>query len=198
MPVQIDKQSMIEMADIVAKAVVIALKDTGVIGQTETPVHTTHTVHKKSDKTAYQKTEQLLFNYLGFKKIVAERMQEIDDLRKYGVPQSCAVKEYVDKGGIVGGIVLPEESVEAAVCRVQSSVHDTVQVISMIDKGMQSLKTDMYYEILPMRYFEGRTLEDIGVHFNCDHTTISRNKNRLVRELAMRLFPDEVVNEFMK
>jgi DNA-directed RNA polymerase specialized sigma subunit len=192
MPVQIDKQSMIELADIVAKAVVVALKDSKVIGQAD------EVVHKKQEKTAYQKTEQLLFNYLGFKKIVEERRQEIEEIRKYGVPQSCAVKEYVDKGGTVQGIVLPEESVEAAVCRIQASVHDTVQVISMIDKAMQSLKGDMYYEILPMRYFEGRTLEDIGIHFNCDHSTISRNRSRLVRELAMRLFPDEVVNEFIK
>ena len=78
-----------------------------------------------------------------------------------------------------------------------SSVEGTVQAIALIDKGLAALKNDQYYEILPMRYFEGRTLEDIGVYFGVDHTTISRNRSRLVKELSMRLFPDEVVNEFM-
>lgn len=194
---QIDKQSMLEFAEIVSQAVVTALKDNGIIGNTNTPVKEKT---EKAPKTAYQKTEQLLFNYNGFLRIVAERKQEIADLRRYGVPQKSAMSggERVQTSRTVQGIVLPEDAVEDAVRNVERSVHDTVQAIALIDKCMAMLKNDPYYDILPMRYFEGRTLEDIGVYFGCDHTTISRNKNRLVRELSMRLFPDEVVNEIMK
>jgi DNA-directed RNA polymerase specialized sigma subunit len=187
---------MLEFAEIVSQAVVNALKDNGVIGNTNTSVKEKP---EKAPKTAYQKTEQLLFNYNGFKRIVAERKQEIADLRRYGVPQKSAMSggERVQTSRTNVGIVLPEDAVEDAVRNVERSVHDTVQAIALIDKCMAMLKNDPYYDILPMRYFEGRTLEDIGVYFGCDHTTISRNKNRLVRELAMRLFPDEVVNEIM-
>lgn len=188
------KNEMLELAEIVSKAVVNALKDNGLVGADKAATKT------KSEKTAYQKTEQLLFAYNGFKRIVEERKQEIADLRKYGVPQKSA--------GAVGGtrvqssrsnvgIVLPEDAVEDAVRSVEASVQGTVQAIALIDKCMYSLRTDPYYDVLPMRYFEGRTLEDIGVYFGCDHTTVSRNKNRLVKELAMRLFPDEVVKELM-
>lgn len=186
------KNEMVELAEIVSKAVVNALKESGLVGTPQTGVR------PKAEKTAYQKTEQLLFNYLGFKRIVAERQQEIADLRLYGVPQKCGtVGERVQSSRNVQGIVLPEESVENAVRNVEASVQGTVQAIALIDKCMVTLKNDPYYDILPMRYFEGRTLEDIGLYFGCDHTTISRNKSRLVKELAMRLFPDEVVNEFM-
>lgn len=192
MAVTIDKECMVELAKIVSTAVVEALKDNNIIGSAKaTPA--------KSEKTAYQKTEQLLYNYMGFKRIVQEKMDEIADIRRYGVPQkSGGMGERVQGGNLPSGIVLPEESVENAVRSVQASVQGTVQVIAMIDKCMLALKNDPYYEILPMRYFEGRTLEDIGVYLGYDHSTISRNKNRLVKELAMRLFPDEVVHEFMK
>ena len=186
------KQEMLELADIISKSVVNALKDSGVVGQGAVQT-------KKSDKSAYQKTEQLLYNYLGFKRIVQDKMQEIEDLRKYGVPQKSAMSggERVQSSRSNVGIVLPEDAVEDAVRTVQASVQGTVAAIALIDKCMATLKRDPYYDVLEMRYFEGRTLEDIGVYFGCDHTTISRNKNRLVKELAMRIFPDDAISEMM-
>ena len=186
------KQEMLELADIISKSVVNALKDSGIVGQGAVQT-------KKSDKSAYQKTEQLLYNYLGFKRIVQDKMQEIEDLRKYGVPQKSAMSggERVQSSRNNVGIVLPEDAVEDAVRTVQASVQGTVAAISLIDKCMATLKRDPYYDVLEMRYFEGRTLEDIGVYFGCDHTTISRNKNRLVKELAMRIFPDDAISEMM-
>lgn len=186
------KQEMEELAGIVASAVVTALKDNGLVGQGAVQT-------KKSDKSAYQKTEQLLYNYNGFKRIVQDKMQEIADLRKYGVPQKSSMSggERVQSSRSVQGIVLQEESVEQAVRSVEASVQGTVDAIRLIDKCMATLKRDPYYDVLEMRYFEGRTLEDIGVYFGCDHTTISRNKNRLVKELAMRIFPDDAISEMM-
>lgn len=188
-----NRQQMVELAEIISTSVVNALKENGLVGKTE------KAASKKNEKTAYQKTEQLLFNYNGFKRIVEERKQEIADLRKYGVPGKSAMSggERVQTSRTVQGIVLPEDAVEDAVRSVQASVQGTVQAIALIDKCMAALKNDQYYDILPMRYFEGRTLEDIGVYFGVDHTTISRNKSRLVKELAMRLFPDEVAREMM-
>ena len=189
------KNEMLELAEIVSKAVVNALKDNGLVGANNAPKNA-----PKGEKTAYAKTETLLYNYRGFQRIIAERMQEIEDLRRFGVPQKSGMSggERVQSSRNVQGIVLPEESVEQAVRNVEASVQSTVQAIALIDKCMNSLRNDPYYDVLPMRYFEGRTLEDIGVSLGCDHSTISRNKNRLVKELSMRLFPDEVVNELMK
>lgn len=186
------KKEMVELAEIVSKAVVNALKDNGLVG-------VYNECKPKNEKTAYAKTEALLFNYNGFRRIVAERQQEIADLRRYGVPgkSACAGGERVQSSRTNVGIVLPEDAVEDAVRNVERSVEGTVQAIALIDKCLATLKTDPYYDVLPMRYFEGRTLEDIGVYFGVDHTTISRNRSRLVKELAMRLFPDEVVKEMM-
>ena len=190
-----NRQQMIELAELISTSVVNALTESGLVGKAKNAAPKS----KNKDMSTYQKTEALLFAYVKFKKIVEEKKQEIADLRKYGVPAKSAMSggERVQTSRTVQGIVLPEDAVEDAVRTVQASVQDTVQAIALIDKNMAALKNDMYYDILPMRYFEGRTLEDIGVFFGVDHTTISRNKNRLVKELAMRMFPDEVAREML-
>ena len=185
-----EKQEMLEFADIVAQAVVKAINSQNGSNKSSLP---------KQEKNAYQKTEQLLYNYNGFKKIVAERMQEIEEIRAHGVPKKCGgVTEYVQKGGLPQGIVLEEETVESAVCRIERSVEGTVQAIALIDKCMAALKNDPYYEILEMRYFEGRTQEDMAVRLGCVQSNISYHRSRLVKELAMRIFPNQVIDEMMK
>lgn len=154
----------------------------------------------QSERTAYQQTEQLLYNLNGFKKIVKERMKEIEDIRKYGVPKkSKSITQFCGSGGSVNSSVqTEEESVEAAVQAIEASVQGTVQAISLIEKSMHALRYDPYYKILEMRYLEGRTQEDIALEFNCTQQNISYHRSRLVKELAMRLFPDKVMNEYMK
>ena len=188
----ITKEEMVELSELVAQSVVKALRDEGLVSANRKT--------KPVEKSAYQKTEQLLYNYNGFKRIVEEKQQEIVELQTYGVPGKSAMSggERVQSSHTNVGIVLPEESVENAVQRIHCAISSVQQGITMIDKGMKTLENDPYYKILEMRYFEGRTLEDIGVYFNCDHSTISRNKSRLVKDLAMRLFPDEVIAEYMK
>lgn len=190
---QLREREMASFAIMVANAVVEALEKKNMIGNASATESAS-----KSEKTAYQKTEQLLYNYNNFKRIIKERELEIENLRKYGVPtKSASIVEYSPRGGTASGIVLPEESVEAAIRNVQASVESTVQAIALIDKCMDALKVDPYYELLEMRYFEGRTQEDIAEYFGCSQVTISKNKSRLVRELSIRLFPNQTINEMM-
>ena len=184
---------MVEFASLVAHAVVDALEKKNVIHCGSASAN----ANVKSEKTTYQKTEQLLYNYNGFKRIIQERELEIEEVLKYGVPQNNSVKEFVGRGGMPSGIRLEEETVEAYVANVQRSVADTVQAIALIDKCMDGLKNDPYYEILPMRYFEGRTQEDIADYYGVSQVSISKNKNRLVKELSIRLFPNQSINEML-
>jgi RNA polymerase sigma factor (sigma-70 family) len=104
---------------------------------------------------------------------------------------------YTSKTGTVHGLATVEESVECAIRSVQESVQGTVQAIELIDKCMAAISSDPYYKILEMRYFEGRTQEDIADYLGVSQVSVSKNKNRLVRELSIRLFPDQCVQEMM-
>lgn len=185
-----NKAQMLELAELIATAVVGALEKRGI---------TSAATSNRPEKTAYQKTETLLYNYRGFKKIVQDRLEEIENIRKYGVQQrSGSIVQYTPHTGTVGQIVLPEESVEQAIRTVQESIVDTVRAIDMVDNGMAALKSDPYYEILEMQYFEKRTQEDIALRIGCSQATVSNNRSRLVRELSMRLFPNQVAEEMLK
>lgn len=181
---QIKDSKKQEFADLVADKVVQILVERNLV--------------REDKRTAYQKTEQLLYNYNNFKKIITKRELEIETIQKYGVPQkSTSIVPFSPKGNSANGTVLEEDAVECAIRSVQESMWDTVQVISMIDKGMDALKDDPYYEILEMRYFEGRTQEDIAAYYEVSQVTISNNKNRLVKALSMELFPNQAILEML-
>ena len=186
----IDKQELVDVISATVKETITQLGLVTANASSKPPM---------KEKSAYAKTEALLYNYRGFRRIIDERMAEIEDIKKHGVPKKGgAVVEYGGTvGGTVRGIMLPEESVEAAVRRVEASVQDTVHALSLIDKCMEQLKSDPYYGVLEMLYFEGRTQEDIAVTYGCSQVAISKNKSRLVRELAMRLFPNQAINELI-
>jgi len=145
------------------------------------------------NENIYNEVEQLLFSYTSLKQIVLDKMLEIEDVQRGGITNhSKSVVEYHRNTPSKHGIVLPEESVDAIVRTMLDSVDDIVQACNTVDKGMQALQYDPYYKILEMRYFEGRTQEDIASEFNCSQVNISKQNKRLIRELACRMFPEKM------
>lgn len=195
--VKLSNETILELAAVIAKSVVSAIKEENLDAIGATNIANTNVEVKT--KSAYEKTEALLVNYVSLKRIVKERMDEIEEIKKYGVPDKRdPFGERVHTSHVGGGIVLEEESVESAVHKIHCALRPTVQAITMIDRGMERLKGDYYYGILEMLYFEQRTQEDIALEYGCSQVTISNNKNRLVKELSMILFPEQVVDEILK
>lgn len=191
---QIEKSELTELITLVVETTIKTLVDKKLLVSANPKMENS----AANEKTAYQKTETLLYNYNGFKRVIQERYDEIDELKRVGIPKkSTSIVEYTPHTGKVSSIVLPEESVESAVQERLRSVQGTVQVVELIDKCMSALKNDPYYCILEMRYFEGRTQEDIAEHLGCSQVTVSKNKNRLVKELSLRLFPNLIAEEMM-
>ena len=156
-------------------------------------------VQHKEERSAYQKTELLLWNYNNFKRVVKEKEDQIEELKKYGVPhKGGAVHTYSSGGNIVHGVSTVEETVDNAIHSVEKSVNDVKEALNKIDMAMLGIKNDPYYSILEMRYFDGMGQEDIAKFMNCSRQNIGYHKNRLIRELSLRLFPNDVINELMQ
>ena len=71
----------------------------------------------------------------------------------------------------------------------------TQKLINIIETADESIKDDIYYDIIPMFYVDGKTREEIAEYFDCDVKTITRNKRRLVNELKVVIFSDETIEE---
>lgn len=71
----------------------------------------------------------------------------------------------------------------------------TKKLIGILERELDELRDDYYYEIIPMIYFEGATREQVAEYFDVNYRTITRNKNRLINKLKFVLFSDDVIKE---
>ena len=71
----------------------------------------------------------------------------------------------------------------------------TQKLVAKIDNALYEIKDDIYYDVIPLMYFDNETREFIAEHFNTTVTTVSRNKTRLVNKLKAMLFSDDVIYE---
>ena len=71
----------------------------------------------------------------------------------------------------------------------------TKNLIRILDKELEALRNDPYYEIIPMIYFENKTREEVAEYFDISCRTVTRNKARLINHLKVVLFSDDVIAE---
>lgn len=71
----------------------------------------------------------------------------------------------------------------------------TVKLVKRIDSALEMIQDDIYYETIPMYYFERKTREEIADYYDTTVTTISRNKTRLINKIKPILFSDDVIYE---
>lgn len=71
----------------------------------------------------------------------------------------------------------------------------TIKLVAKIEDALKDIEDDIYYDVIPMFYFHNETREYIAERFGCTETTISRNKTRLLNQLKLKLFSDDVIFE---
>jgi len=147
---------------------------------------------KDRRQTPFQKTETLLYNYTNFKEAVEDKYKQIETIQEEGVPKkSASITSF--SGEQVTYVKSEAEKAEEMIYAIEQSIKVTSKFINVIDAALDSLSNDPYFEIIPMKYFEGKTREDIAGFFDCDVKTVSKNKNRLINKLQIRLFSDEFI-----
>lgn len=147
---------------------------------------------KDNKQTPFQKTETLLYSYSKFEAAVKQKHQDIQDIEKYGV--ACKSKSFVqwNKNAQLSDLSQELEKKDHAIEQLKKAIIKTESYISEIDIALNGISDDPYFDIIPMKYFEGQTREEIAEHFEVDVSTISRQKNRLLNVLQIRLFPVDV------
>lgn len=76
---------------------------------------------------------------------------------------------------------------------LKKSDDDTAK--KFVDKALTELYNDLYYDIIPMIYFENQTREQVAEYFDVDVRTITRNKRRLIKKLSCILFSGDAIKE---
>lgn len=169
--------SKVDVQEIVKETLVV-LKEQGLI--------------KTSRYTPFQKTEQLLYNYKAFKQVIIDKQEYIDFIKEGGLQERS--KDILRFSKIQQG--MSEMTKEEEVIRsLENSIALTKKYIAIIDAELVKISSDPYFDLIRLRYFEGKSREEIAEYFEVDVSTVTRNKNRLINTLKVPLFSDEVIAE---
>lgn len=65
----------------------------------------------------------------------------------------------------------------------------------LIDEALETIKNDVYYNIIELWYFEKLTKIEIAFTYNTSVSTIYRNRKRLLIELTKKISPEKYILE---
>lgn len=71
----------------------------------------------------------------------------------------------------------------------------TREFVRLIGEALRGIGDDPYFEIIPLKYFEGKTHEQIAEYFDVQPAAISKQRKRLVNRLRGILFSDDFISE---
>ena len=141
--------------------------------------------------TTYQNTESLLYKYNDLKKSVEDREEEIEEIKTTGLHGKSKSIFKIPEGSHSDYDTIEEDIINGLI----SDIKKTQLIINRIDRILKKFKSDKYIEIIKLKYFENKTQQDIADYFEKDTTTIWRNNKRLINEIKVYLFPNDVIKE---
>lgn len=149
---------------------------------------------KPNKDSAFQKTEKLLYNYNQFKKVIADKQEQIDIIAAIGLSKrsKSIVKLPMNQSYDTR---TDAERAEDTIEQIQASMVKVQEYIQLIDNALEKVSNDEYFELIELYYFEGQTREEIADYFEVDVSTISRHRKRLVNNMKIYLFPDDSIME---
>lgn len=154
--------------------------------------------------STFKNTEIILRNYNKLNLSIKLHEEQIKDLKENGLQKSSASIKKIVKGNV--GFNDDEQIINSTITRLQRNIKKTKVFLKHVDRTINQFKNDPYFEILKKYYIENKTLDDIADYYDkklnkkdakTSLATIKNNKNRLVNDLKLLLFPNDVLLEFM-
>ena len=145
--------------------------------------------------TPFQKTEKLLSELALLKGAIDSKNMLIEDLKKEGISiqkRETGVNVQSSK------IYLSElEKVENRIEKLQEEIARIENVVNMVERALDTIRNDKYYNIIEMKYFEDLTFENIAEKLDISVITAKRYKNKMIRQLQLVIFSDDVIKNIL-
>jgi len=151
----------------------------------------------KDTYTVFEKTEKLLRDYEKYKQAIKNKQEAIEEIRLYGQREKGAAFVTFQKNNHYVEKATDEEVIQ----HIENSKRMTQLLLKQIDISLKLIKKKYtkYYAILENCYLkkeeERKTVEEVALDIDVDSSTAYRNRNKMINELAILLFPDEAIEE---
>jgi DNA-directed RNA polymerase specialized sigma24 family protein len=142
----------------------------------------------EESRNYFRETEILLYNYPALRQKVESDEEFLYDPEAAAAPPVKS-KDIVRFSG--GGHGLDMDRYTEG---IKSSMMRTRQEVLRIERALDAIKDDRYFNIIPMKYFDEVAIEEIAELFDCDVTTIRRNKNRLINRVKIMIFGTDALH----
>lgn len=139
-----------------------------------------------AQRNYFKETERLLYSLPALRLKVAQ--DEEDLANGLLVPKERSKDIVCPTGSSSYGPHDPLAQAERYIADRKASMERTKREIQRIDRALETIQDDPYYEIIPMKYWDLLSPEEIAERLNCDERTYRRHKNRLVNKLKVVLF----------
>ena len=145
--------------------------------------------------TPFQKTEKLLSELALLKGAIDSKNMLIEDLKKEGISiqkRETGVNVQSSK------IYLSElEKVENRIEKLKEEIVRIENVVNMVERALDTIKNNKYYDIIEMKYFDELTFEHISEKLDISVITAKRYKNKMIRQLQLVIFSDDVIKNIL-
>ena len=143
---------------------------------------------KKAEKAAYAETERRLLALRALRARVEDVREELAELEGLGVE---ALREHSSSLVRVlrpGMRLEPEEVHAMQLQMLRGRLAADERELKRMNVALDFIRDDPYYLAVEARYLRGMGDYEIAERLNCDPSTVRRNRTRLVRMLALRLY----------
>ena len=145
--------------------------------------------------TPFQKTEKLLSELALLKGAVDSKNMLIEDLKKEGISiqkRETGVNVQSSK------VYLSElEKVENRIEKLKEEIVRIENVVNMVERALGTIRNNKYYDIIEMKYFDDLTFEHISEKLDISVITAKRYKNKMIRQLQLVIFSDDVIKNIL-
>ena len=145
--------------------------------------------------TPFQKTEKLLSELSLLKGAIDSKNMLIEDLKKEGI---SIQKKKTEVNVQASKVYLSElEKVENKIENLQEEIARIENVVNMVERALDTIRNNKHYDIIEMKYFDELTFEHISEKLNISVITAKRYKNKMIRQLQIIIFSDDVIKNIL-
>ena len=151
----------------------------------------------KNPKSSYKSTEKILYSLNVLPeaiKLIDEEVKKLEEEAK-GIAIPTAKSNSLILNERNNTYVYGDETLETRISELKQISVKAKSQIRLVKSALKKIEKDKYYDIIPMYYFEEKTIEEIAEECEWAVGTVSKHKKRLMNNLKVYVFPDTFIEE---
>lgn len=151
----------------------------------------------KNPKSSYKSTEKILYSLNVLPeaiKLIDEEVKKLEEEAKgIAIPTTKSNSLILNERN--NTYVYGDETLETRISELKQISVKAKSQIRLVKSALKKIENDKYYDIIPMYYFEEKTIEEIAEECEWAVGTVSKHKKRLMNDLKVYVFPDTFIEE---